>query len=176
MLWNFDLWKCSLASSRLSCLRRLETRLGHLVSQCFSNCGLQRFARWSARGFERKKNSKIVSDTERMKKTPMHVCAETVFVGSSSTESRWISSFHTFLSFSHYFRKCFKLVYRKNVVVVTLTIGIMFLLFTCLHFWVWGILRRCTPTAYEMVRACWKFQKHFYPDLRSKLLLFLSKW
>jgi hypothetical protein len=66
------------------------------------------------------------------------------------------------LSYSHYFRNCFKLVYRKNVVMVTLTTGIMLLLFTCLHFCVWGILRKsaCVPTAYEVVRGCWKFEKH----------------
>jgi len=41
--------------------------------------------------------------------------------------------------------------------MVTLTTGIMFLLFTCMHFWVWGILRKwsaCAPTAYEVVRVC----------------------
>jgi hypothetical protein len=46
---------------------------------------------------------------------------------------------------------------QKNVVVVTLTAGIMFLLFTCMHFRVWGILRRwsaCAPTACEVVRDC----------------------
>jgi hypothetical protein len=56
----------------------------------------------------------------------------------------------------------FKLVY-KNVVMVILTAGIMFLLFTCMHFWVLGILRRwsaCAPTAYEVVRDCRKFDKH----------------
>jgi hypothetical protein len=65
-----------------------------------------------------------------MKSTPTHVCAKTAFVGWPSTESRWITSFHNFLSFSHYFRKYFKLLYRKNVVMVTLTTGIMCLLFT----------------------------------------------
>jgi hypothetical protein len=32
-----------------------------------------------------------------------------------------------------------------------------------MHFWVWGILRRwsaCAPTAYEVVRDCWIFEKH----------------
>jgi hypothetical protein len=43
--------------------------------------------------------------------------------------------------------KCFKLSVYKNVVMVTLTIGIMFLLFTCMHFWVWGIFTKA-------VRVC----------------------
>jgi hypothetical protein len=34
----------------------------------------------------------------------------------------------------------FKLVYRRNVVVVTLTTGIKFLLFTCIHLWMLEIL------------------------------------
>jgi hypothetical protein len=34
----------------------------------------------------------------------------------------------------------FKLVYRRNVVVVTLTTGIKFLLFTCIHLWILEIL------------------------------------
>jgi hypothetical protein len=41
--------------------------------------------------------------------------------------------------------------------MVTLTTGIMFLLFTCLRFWVWGILlmwSECAPTAYKAVRDC----------------------
>jgi len=50
------------------------------------------------------------------------------------------------------------------VVVVTSTAGIMFLLFTCMHFWVWEILRRwsaCAPTACEVVRDWPKFEKHW---------------
>jgi hypothetical protein len=46
--------------------------------------------------------------------------------------------------------------------MATLTTRIMFLLFTCMRFWVWGILRRwleCSPTAYEVVRDCRKFEK-----------------
>jgi hypothetical protein len=35
--------------------------------------------------------------------------------------------------------------------MVTFTAGILFLLFTCKHIWVWGILRRWPPTA-ENVR------------------------
>jgi hypothetical protein len=55
------------------------------------------------------------------------------------------------------------LVNKKNVLMVTLTTGIMFLLFTCVHFWVWGIVWRWSawaPTAYEVVRDCRKFEKH----------------
>jgi hypothetical protein len=48
------------------------------------------------------------------------------------------------------------------VVMVTLITG-MFLLFTCTHSWMWGILRRqsaCVPTAHEMVRDGRNFEKH----------------
>jgi ABC-type transport system involved in Fe-S cluster assembly fused permease/ATPase subunit len=51
------------------------------------------------------------------------------------------------LSFNHYFIKYFKLVYRQNVVMVTLITVIMFLLFTCMHFSVRGILRKWSATA-----------------------------
>jgi hypothetical protein len=37
---------------------------------------------------------------------------------------------------------CFKSVYRKSVVMVTLTTGIIFLLFTYMHFCVWEIFRK----------------------------------
>jgi hypothetical protein len=60
-------------------------------------------------------------------------------------------------------RKYFKLSQRRNVLMVTLTTSIMFLLFTCMHFWLWEILRRrstCPPTAYEVARDCRKFEKH----------------
>jgi hypothetical protein len=58
-------------------------------------------------------------------------------------------------------------VYRKNVVVVTLATGVTYLLFICMHFWVWVILRRRSaraPTAYEVVRDCRKFYKHWYRE------------
>jgi hypothetical protein len=48
--------------------------------------------------------------------------------------------------------------------MVTLTTCIMFLLFACTQFWVWGILRKtsaCAPTAYEVVRDYGKFEKHW---------------
>jgi hypothetical protein len=72
------------------------------ILQCFSSCGLRtnsgplQFVKWSADGFRRKSIAEIVSDTEQMKNTPIHVCAKTVFV--------------------------------------TLTTGIIFLLFTSVHF------------------------------------------
>jgi hypothetical protein len=47
--------------------------------------------------------------------------------------------FHNFLFFNHYFTKYFKLMYKKNVAMENLTAGIMFLLFTCMVFWMWGI-------------------------------------
>jgi hypothetical protein len=42
--------------------------------------------------------------------------------------------------------------------MVTLTTGIMFMLFTCIYFWLWGILRRWSaraPTACEVVDWLW---------------------
>jgi hypothetical protein len=44
-------------------------------------------------GFGRKSTAKIVSYIERMKNTPIHVCAKTVFFGWPSVESRRISFF-----------------------------------------------------------------------------------
>jgi hypothetical protein len=92
----------------------------------------------------------------------MQICAKTSYVGWSSTESRRISYFHSFLSYNHYFRKYFKSVYN-NVVMVTLPTGIKLFLFTCVHFLVWGILRKrsaCAPTAYEVVSDYGTFEKH----------------
>jgi hypothetical protein len=99
-----------------------------------------------------------------MKNTPILACAKTAFVGWPSTESSWITSFHNFLSYIHYIRKCYKLVYRKNVVMVTLTISIMFLLFTCMHFRLWRILWRwsvCSKHLWAM-HDCWKFEEHWF--------------
>jgi hypothetical protein len=52
----------------------------------------------------------IESNTEQMKNTTIHVCARAAFVGWPSTESRRISCFYNFLSFSHYFWNSFKLM------------------------------------------------------------------
>jgi hypothetical protein len=43
--------------------------------------GLPVGQRRSAGGFARKSIAKILSGTERMKNTPIHVCAKTAFVG-----------------------------------------------------------------------------------------------
>jgi hypothetical protein len=70
-----------------------------------------------ARGYpqavpEKESIAKIVSDTQGMKNTPMHICAKTVFVGRPSTEVHELDlSTTSYLSFSHYCRKFFKLVY-----------------------------------------------------------------
>jgi hypothetical protein len=43
-----------------------------------------------------------------------------------------------------------------------------------MHFWVWGILwwwSECVPITYEVVRDCWKFEKHC-----SRHCSFLSFW
>jgi hypothetical protein len=45
------------------------------------------------------------------------------------------------------FYKTFKFVYRKNVVMATVTTGIMFLLFGCMHFSFYGILVRLSANA-----------------------------
>jgi hypothetical protein len=95
---------------------------------------------------------------------PMHVCAITAFVGWFSTESRQISSFHNFLSFGHYLEnasnQCIKKCGYGNF-----NHDIMFFLFTCLHFWVWGILWKwsaCALTIYDVVHDCQKFKKHCF--------------
>jgi hypothetical protein len=108
-------------------LRYLQPR-NYYLCQCFSNCGAQWYVRWFTGAFGRKLFANIVSDTERMKNTPIHVCSKTAFV--------------------------------------SLTTCIIFLLFTCMHFWVWGILWKnlwsmCTPTAYDVVRDSRKFEKHW---------------
>jgi hypothetical protein len=54
-------------------------------------------------GFGRKGIAKIVSDTERMKNTLIHVCAKTAFVGCPSRGSMRISPFHKLSYFNHYF-------------------------------------------------------------------------
>jgi hypothetical protein len=58
--------------------------------------------------------------------------------------------------------------------MVTLTTCTMFLLLTCMYFWVWEILRKwseCASTAYEVVRDCRKPEKHCYRVIKSKRIL-----
>jgi hypothetical protein len=141
--------------------RRLTrwTEAAHQVDRGGSPGGPRR----STCGFGRKIIAKIVSDTELMKNIPTYVCAKTASVGWPSTESRRNSSIHNFSSFNHCFIKYIKLVCRKSMVMVTLTTVIMFILFTCMHFWVWGILWRLfarAMTAYEVVSDCRKLEKH----------------
>jgi hypothetical protein len=62
---------------------------------------------------EEKNISKIASDTERMKHAHMLVSSKIAFVGSTSTESRRVSTVHNFVFFNNYFIKYFKLVYGK---------------------------------------------------------------
>jgi hypothetical protein len=94
--------------------------------QCFSKCGLRLFARWSSGGFGKKALQKLYQTLYKcmhsVQCTPALVCAKIDSVGWPSTKS---SSFHNFLSFNHYFRKYFKLIYRKNLVMLTLTAGVM---------------------------------------------------
>jgi hypothetical protein len=77
---------------------------------------------------------KLYQTLNELKNTPIYVCTNTAFVGWP-TECRRISSFHNSLLFNHHFKKYFKVVYGK-MVMANLTTGIMFLLFTCVHFWV----------------------------------------
>jgi hypothetical protein len=91
-------------------------------------------------GLGKKMIAKIVRHWLNEKYT--HVCATTALVCWHSTKCRRISSFRKFLFLNHYVIKYFKLVHRRSVVVVTSTAGIMFLLFSCMHFWVLGIVRR----------------------------------
>jgi hypothetical protein len=103
-----------------------NTSVSQSVVHGGSPCGQRRFPK--------KKISKILSDTIRIKNTPIQVCAKTAFVGWPSTESMRISSFRNFLS------------------------------------WVWGILRSwsaCSPTAYEVVRACWTFEIHCHKEVSA---------
>jgi hypothetical protein len=60
--------------------------------------------------------------------------------------------------------------------MVTLATG-MFLLLTCMHFWVWGLSRRwsaCVTTTYELVRDCRKFEKHRFISRQAHLLILHS--
>jgi hypothetical protein len=87
-----------------------------------------------------------------------------------STETRRISSFHNFLSCSHYFRKYFKFVYTKqfrygnfdhryNVSAIHLhaLLGV--------RNFIYG--SACAPTAYEAVRDCRMLEKHYTVILPS---------
>jgi hypothetical protein len=63
--------------------------------------------------------------------------------------------------------------------MVTLTTGIMLLLFTCMHTWTWWIFRRCSafaPTAYEVVRDCLKFEKHRITGYVTERLTLQAEW
>jgi hypothetical protein len=64
--------------------------------------------------FERKRIAKIVWDTELMEKIHPYMSVPILSLLVDSTESRRISYFHNFLSFSYYFRKYFTLMYRKT--------------------------------------------------------------
>jgi hypothetical protein len=104
-----------------------------------------------------------------MKNTPIHVHAKTTFVSWPSTESRQISSFHNILCFNHYFRKYFKLVYKKfgyvnykhqyNIPPIHLHALLDVRNFTKRS--------KCVPTTYEVVNYCLKFEEHWFIDLQN---------
>jgi hypothetical protein len=75
--------------------KRVTRNVTYSLRQCFSNCG----PRQSAGGFGRISIAKIVSDTERMKNTPVYACAITTSVTLPSSDSTRTSYFHKFLSF-----------------------------------------------------------------------------
>jgi hypothetical protein len=62
----------------------------------------------------------------------------------------------------------------------------MFLLFTCVHFWVWGILRRwaaCRPIVFEVIHSCWNFDKYclrpcgnWSAKLKYFIVVIICKW
>jgi hypothetical protein len=151
--FKYNILHIKLSSECAVLITSIERTIGDVLVLCFSNCGpcITGGPRRPAGCFGRKSITKTLKT------------AKTAFVGWSSVKIRRISYFHNFLSYSHYFIKYFKSVYIKNVVMVTLTTGIMFLLFTCMHFWVWGILRMwfaLVPTAYKVGHDCRKFEKH----------------
>jgi hypothetical protein len=70
---------------------------------------------------ERRALQKLYQTQEELKTHPYMSASRTAFVGRPSTECRRISPFNNFLSFEHYLRIYIKLLYTKNVVMVTLT-------------------------------------------------------
>jgi hypothetical protein len=102
--------------------------------------------------------------TQRIKATPKHVCLKLPLCSDFHQKVRQIQLVipATLLSYKHYFRKYFNLVCKMWLgLMVTLTNGIIFLLFTCMHFLVLGILRKrsaCSPNACEVVRHCRKLE------------------
>jgi hypothetical protein len=121
----------------------------------------QRFARLSAavcRQFRKIEHCNIVSYTERLKNTHIYIYIymSVLKLPLSVDLQHKVCE----LLFNH-FRKYFTLMYRNNVVAVTLTTGIMFLLFTCTHLRVWGILRRRSrvrrqPTKWSAIAECFR--------------------
>jgi hypothetical protein len=90
---------------------------------------------------------------------------KTDFIGWTSTECSSISSIHNFMSYIHYFRKLFKLVCVKAVIMMTFTTVEQLRIFTFKQNYVWKILRprsACAPTAYEVIRDWQKFENHCF--------------
>jgi hypothetical protein len=83
----------------------------------FSNCGPRNTGGLQTTGREKKALQKLC---ETFNKWKIHKYMSVVKLCSSVDlqQCRLISYFHNFLSYNHYFRKCFKLEYRKNVFIV----------------------------------------------------------
>jgi hypothetical protein len=62
--------------------------------------------------------------------------------------------------------------------MTTITIGIMFLLFTCMYIWLWIISRRwfaCAPAAYGVASNCRHFEKHSSTGSKKRLSVLTSR-
>jgi hypothetical protein len=122
----------------------------HSLDQCFANCGpsITGGSRLFALGFGRRSFAKTVSDTERMKTTPIYVaafscrCHEAAFSADLQQKAGELVLSITSCPPVTILESNLNYCTERNVVMVSLTTDIMFLLFTCTHVWVRGILRR----------------------------------
>jgi hypothetical protein len=95
--------------------------------------GSPRGPRQSAGDFGRESKAKIVSDTERMKNTPIRVCDKTTFVQQKvGALILSITSCLSIIILENSLNYC----KEENVDMVSLTNGIMFILIIWMHFWV----------------------------------------
>jgi hypothetical protein len=115
--------------------------------------------------FGRKNVPKIISDTERMKSTSIYFCAKTACIDWPSTECRSVSYYHNFLSYNYYLTEYFKLLYKKNSYGNFNHRYHVSSIHLRAFLGVWNFTKygwsACEPTAYEVVRDCRKFEKHW---------------
>jgi hypothetical protein len=92
-------------------------------------------------GFGRKTTAKNVLNTKRMKNAPyMSVLKLSLLVDLQHKVAELIISITYCPSIIILEDDTSNWRAEKNVVMITLITGVMFLLFTCMHVWVWGIL------------------------------------